>query len=752
MAYDRFMIAPLQGGLDLSLKPWQITDDSFSRLQNAYIFRGRVRKRFGSRLMNSAVPQNVAQLYSRLRILVDTTDGGGVSSGTVPGIIFEVGQLFSIGTNIYTVYQTGNPADMLVAGIASTARFDTTTGVFVFTGVPALTPVYWYPAQPVMGLITYQTPDSLNDPTYAFDTQFAYQFNKANSGGWDILGPIPPASGSGIWTGTDSDFFWGWTWQGATSNIRYLFVTNNNIPDGIQYWNNSIWQTLNPVIDASGNTLTTALILVVFKNRLIALNTTENISSTQTTFTNRARYAAFGDPTATDAWRSDMPQQGNAIDAATMEDIISCEFIKDRLIVFFERSTWELVFTNNQAQPFTWQQINTELGAESTWSVVPFDRVCLAIGNTGIHECNGQNTQRIDNKIPDSIWNIHSGSTNSERVYGIRDYFAEQVYWTFPNKDTDSFSNTYPTQVLVYNYKTGSWAFNDDSITVFGYYYAATQSAITWDSLDITWDNTEVTWDSGTAQPLNQDVIAGNQEGFTFIIDTEQTVNSPSLQITNITAPGNIVTLNVINHNFSVDNQNDSSNFVYIQFLNGLTGPFLPIYAINSIIDSNNFTIIAPDILGVLLTGQTYTGGGTISRVSRIDIFTKQFNFYVKEDRNATISKVDFLVDRTDSGEITIEYATSTANPESNGLVQASALTGTITGTSVLETSPYALYPLEQQQDRLWHPVYLWADGECIQLRIYLSDAEMLNFNIATSAFELHALTFYAMKTASRLQ
>jgi hypothetical protein len=551
-------------------------------------------------------------------------------------------------------------------------------------------------------------------------------------------------------------------------------------------------------------------------------------AGTNQVYTNRARWSAFGDPLANGAWRQDIPGQGNALDAATMEDIVSCSFIRDRLIVFFERSTWELVFTGNQAQPFTWQKLNTELGAESTFSAVPFDKYCLAVGNVGIHACNGVNVERIDNKIPDSVWSIHDGSTNIERIYGIRDYYAEQVYWTFPNIDTNSFSSTYPNKILVYNYKTGSWAFNDDSITAFGYYYAASQSAITWDSTDVTWDNTEITWDSGVSQTLNQQIVAGNQEGFVFIVDSNQTQNCPALQITQITlsnestpgstnGSGNLsgtvsgssgaignyfvignqiftvvvtngsmvvsgsgpggaagtfntatgafvitgsnastivlffgpgtsnVKLTVINHNLNVQ------DYIYIEFLNGLTGPFLSLYQVSSIIDANTFTIVAPDIHGVLLTGSLYTGGGIISRLSQIDILTKQFNFYVDENRNATVQRTDFLVDRTDSGEFTVDYLVSSS---SQGLLADAQLSGALQGTGVVETYPYnaAYYPYEQYQDRLSHPTYLNAEGQCIQLRIYLSDTQMRTYAITTSAFQMHAMTIFTQKTSDRLQ
>ena len=117
---------------------------------------------------------------------------------------------------------------------------------------------------------------------------------------------------------------------------------------------------------------------------------------------------SVGSPLDSSAWRQDLAGSGNALDASTTEAIITVEFVKDRLIVFFERSTWELVYTGNQAYPFNWQQINTELGAESTFSIVPFDKICIGVGNVGIHACNGANVERIDEKIPDTVFDIHN--------------------------------------------------------------------------------------------------------------------------------------------------------------------------------------------------------------------------------------------------------------------------------------------------------------------------------------------------------
>ena len=814
MPLDRFMIAPIQGGLQTDLKPWLVPDDAFAQMNNMYIFRGRFRKRFGSRYMNSEIDQRYAQLNSRVCITLGAANAGTL---TIPGAGLAVGQMFSIGTDMFTIYQLGAAALTLSTNAGATATINSTStpNTVTFTGYGAATPVYYYPSTPIMGIITYETTDSTADLTFIWDTQFAYQFT---GGQFQRLG-------TALWTGTDYQFFSGITWNGATPDIRYLFVTNNNPADGIKYYNGTDFVTLNPNVAlltpitvgttdgtgaASGTvpgagaigqvfvvgaqiynvtaatgalttagsgagtfnvgtgaytftgaakgaliqwyqvaaTLVTCQLLVVFKNRLIALNTTEkwNYNVDPVRFTNRARWAAFGDPTSLNSWTQTLAGFGNAIDADTMEDIVSCGFIKDRLIVYFERSTYELVFTGNQAQPFTWQKLNNELGAESTFSSVQFDKVLLTVGNVGIHACNGVNVQRIDDKIPDTVWQIHDGNTEVNRVYGIRDYFSEQVYWTFPNISTNPSSAVYPNKVLVYNYKTGSWAFNDDSITAFGYYYATLPSAVTWSSTGAVWNSNEISWNSGTLQAQNQEILAGNQQGYVFIIDASQAQNAPVLQITDIALDGSKnVVVTCINHNLNV------GDYVYIQFLNGLPGPFLSLYRVDYIATSSTFIIIAPDIQGVLnvLTPPNYTGGGTIARLSQVNVLTKQFNFYVDQDRNATVQRVDFLVDRTTNGEFTVDFLTSTTNQP---LLTASQENGSLLGTGIVETSPYPLYPSEAQQDRLWHPTYLCAEGNAVQLNIYLSDEQMTTYGIVTSPLTIHAMTFYCQPTSARMQ
>jgi hypothetical protein len=105
MAYDKFLIAPFEEGLRTDLKPWQIPADSFERLNNCYVFRGRIKKRFGSHYTGTGwSSESIASLYSRLRILIGTTNAGtgNLNVSPVPGAIFKAGQMFSIDNYVYT--------------------------------------------------------------------------------------------------------------------------------------------------------------------------------------------------------------------------------------------------------------------------------------------------------------------------------------------------------------------------------------------------------------------------------------------------------------------------------------------------------------------------------------------------------------------------------------------------------------------------------------------------------------------------
>lgn len=745
MAFDRFLIAPINTGWETDLRPWLIPDDAFATLFNAWVFRGRLRKRFGSEYMGT-FPGDTAQLASRLGIQIGSTDAMGAITAVVPGIIFEVGQLFAIGSEIFTVTVTGAPGVMLTTGAATTHTFNTTTGQVIITGAAAITPVFFYPAQPVMGLTNYQVGPINNQPSYGFDTQFAYTFDSA-SGRWIRS----QSGGNPVFKGDEEDFFWSCNWRGITPSNKALFVTNFNATigapaltdDPMWTFDGTTWSDFSAftIFVTAGDFVQTARLIVAFKNRLLLLNTIEQdaANTTNTAYPNRVRYSHNGSPFSNNAWLEPKNTNGGSnadgagfIDAPTEEAIVSAEFIKDRLIVFFERSTWELAYTGNQVLPFVWQKINTELGSEATFSVVPFDKVILAIGNTGVHACNGSNVERIDNKIPDTVFEIFNKEDGVSRVAGIRDYFSEMVYWSFP-LDNSAINQPFPDRVLVYNYKNNSWALNDDTITCFGYFEQ--QQSLTLAAWDTELEESHWELQGGNVQSQFRQVIAGNQEGFVTVIDTDISKNAATRQISRVV--GSVLT--IINHMFV------PGNYIALYDLNGI-----PIDDDENIysIATAAFTVDTITVFPALPAG-VYLGGGTAALVSNFVIESKQWNPYVGQDRNFYLAKIDFGVQSTENGEVTVAYST---NDTTMDLVQNGIQTGAIMGNGILETHAYATVPYEEHQKRLWHPIYMQADGQCVQILIYMSDDQMREPDIAFSDFQIDGMALYTTPTSSRLQ
>jgi len=146
-----------------------------------------------------------------------------------------------------------------------------------------------------------------------------------------------------------------------------------------------------------------------------------------------------------------------------------------------------------------------------------------------------------------------------------------------------------------------------------------------------------------------------------------------------------------------------------------------------------------------------YAGGGTAARVSNIQMLSKQWNPYVDKSRDVYLAKIDFGVQKTAAGQVTVDYYPSATELS---MLQEGADTGALQGTGVLETSPYnpIYYPLEQQQNRLWHPIYFQTEGECIQILIYMSPTQMGTPAISLSDFELEGMILHTSSTTSRLQ
>jgi hypothetical protein len=195
--------------------------------------------------------------------------------------------------------------------------------------------------------------------------------------------------------------------------------------------------------------------------------------------------------------------------------------------------------------------------------------------------------------------------------------------------------------------------------------------------------------------------------------------------------------------------------------LNPVTLPNLMARVSSDTVNNATTSSFVIDCGNVAVSG-TYLGGGTAQLVSNINVLTKQYNFFTEADRNMALTRVDFLVDRTSNGQITADYLTSsTPITLASNNISSIVSPGPIPGTSALETFAYPSSNFEQFQERLWHPVYMYAEGECIQLQLYMTPDQMLSYTldsagnpvyVALQDVEIHAMIFYVRPTTNRMQ
>lgn len=645
-------------GLVQERENFLLPDDAYPILQNAYVWRERIKRKKGY------------QLLGRLQRNIGTTDGSGNAIIVILPFPIQTGvSSFVVGTDLFNdPGTTANPGlQTLRTNSLGSATLNRLTGTLTITGSIALTAIQYFPGLPVMGIRTRELLNSANDQTVFFDQNYAYKFNSITAQFEEFIpGTTWNRQGETV---SGVSFFWStnyWISSNspfATPNNKLFWVTNNSgalgNPDPIRITDGTTWLDFTPPtygqIDAT-NFLVQCLALLPFRGRMLAFNTFEGPALIgATNYFNRIRWSTIGNPfipysagpPATGSWRDDIRGQGGFLDIPTSEDIVSVGFVRDNLVIYCERSTWQLRYTGRSIAPFQIEKVNSELGAQSAFSAIQFDTSLVGIGDKGIVECNSNISEKIDIKIPDLVWKFQNLNKSTFRVQGIRDFEDRLAFWTICIASEYDGNNTtarfFPNQRLLYNYENDSWALFNDSLTALGNYQP--QTSRTWLNTPIPWIKCNFPW---IDQPTGvSKIVGGNQQGFIEYLD-ELTVNDVSLFISDIT-PGTPVRITSPNHNMKTgfiigisgipsgtpfDSLNDGVYFV--QFFNP---DKFDLYEYNPV--DGEFSIATSD-LNVL----PYVGGGLINIRENFSIRSKKFNF-LDEGQSIQIGYIDVLMDST---------------------------------------------------------------------------------------------------------
>lgn len=664
--YQPLKVTAPETGLVQSREQFILPNDAYPVLENAYVWRERIKRKQGFELLGRLRRILTAQALGN-------TDGSGDFTGNIFSILtleataeIEVGSVvISDGTNTFTDDGLG----ILVGVPGGTGTINYVTGTVTISGGAIASPLVlafnYYPSLPVMGLRQREQNNINKEQLVAFDTKYAYIF----LGGWQEF--IPGTT----WTGNDSDFFWSTNYWISATNAKLFWVTNfsGTSGDPIRYTDGTNWfdfgagsVPLVGIINIAGDYLNQCLCLLPFRGRLVAFNTWEGQTlATSVQYRQRIRWAAIGNPLIVEdlvaippvigPWRDDVRGKGGFLDIPTSENIVSVGFVRDNLVIYCESSTWQLRYTGRTIAPFQIEKVNSELGAESTFSAVQFDTSLVGVGDKGIVECDSYKSERIDIKIPDLVFSFNNNDNGTKRVHGIRDFVRRLAYWVYPQAENNS---TFPNRRLVYNYENDSWAIFTDSLTTLGTYQPQTSRRwIDYVELvsDNEWQNQNYPWiDRPSLIPA---IVGGNQQGYVEFLD-ETVTNDVSLSITNITGNDpNPTVITSINHNLKNGQVIQITGIpTGTPFASSLNNGIFAVVVVNN--DSFQLWLYDPvtqnfDHLPQTDSSGVYIGGGQIAIRDNFIIQSKKFN-YMDMGRQFQLGYIDVLMDDTENGAISL--------------------------------------------------------------------------------------------------
>lgn len=438
------------------------------------------------------------------------------------------------------------------------------------------------------------------------------------------------------------------------------------------------------------------------------------------------------------AWWEDQTGYGGYQSVGLSQPITLAEPNQDVLIVSLGQTQTRLIYTANDFQPFSFYLINSELGTSSTFSGVIMDKAILSRGARGFVMTSQVGAERFDTAILDSNFEISLQNNGNERFTAQRDFINEWVYFTYPS---NSFlTNYFPNQTLQYNYRDESWATFNESYTHYGQFRKVTGQ--TWATIGNdypTWRQWNDPWDSGESTLLQPQVIAGNAQGF-IVFRGEGTGEANSLYIQNIVGR----TVTSPNHNLN------NGDYITINGVLGTMGPFVNglIFSVASA-TANTFILNSTTLIG-----NTYAGGGTIQRMYKPMIQTKQFPMAWGMGRKTRIGPQMYLLTRTNNSQITLQiYLSQDADNDftfNNDALMYSQVLYTCPESTNLGLTPYNnnLQQLNYVEmgnspsQQIWHRINNSLIGDTVQLGFTMSDAQMRdpNFTNQFSEIEIHGI------------
>ena len=258
---EYLVIGPFDNGLKTYRTPFNIDNDAFPVLLNAYQWRGRVKRKRGTSLLGQLTRyfDSTSTAFGSVTSFALVANEGNL----LTGFSLQSGGSIVPGTVTFDVSSTGNtysdiapnpatPDGNLYVGAVASGTINYATGAITITGGGVGTvsnaTFKYYPMLPCLGLEDFFTSSSNFPGTIGFDTTYAYNISTATPFPiWSVSFYNNPATGAYTgytekttwtpvtWNGETYQQFWTTNYQGAmwTTNGFEIPFSSANI--GMQF-------------------------------------------------------------------------------------------------------------------------------------------------------------------------------------------------------------------------------------------------------------------------------------------------------------------------------------------------------------------------------------------------------------------------------------------------------------------------------------------------------------------------------------
>lgn len=612
------------------------------------------------------------------------------------------------------------------------------TATTIAPGTPGVISFGYYPTLPAMGIFDRNVTNGFKKSIY-FDTMYAYQLVQGST--TDAFQEFIPGT---QWTLQDYTFpYPGNYWQDPDSGLPLFWDTNLPISAGgqpIRYTDGMTWNDFSPSVDGGTNFIFQAKALVPFRGMLIAFNTMEGTAiGVAKNYPQRVRTSQVGTPLPsedTDAWNDTIPGKGYFEDLPTTETIRSVYLIGlNNIIIETDSKTWVLSYTGMNIAPFRIDLVDDELGSYSLFGKANMGLWAEGIGNRLFQKSSPQGVTNDDQKIVNFVYAINRAANGLDRVYACRNFRNRTVTYSYPSQTVSGYNVKFPNYRLLYNYENHSWAIFEDSFTCMGYFRQSFD--LTWEDSNFPWEQADIPWlfDSGETQQLS----AGNQQGYIFIIDSGQTY-APSLTISDITVnPNSAATFTSPDYNLASGTIVELTGFVGdLVDLNGLVGSLSRVSG-----SDTDFYIFQYDAVRdvfndpIIISGSPdYVGGGEIIVRRNFNIQTKAYN-NLKQGQSIHMSYLDALVNVEQGTSVQVNVYPFLGNDEAVNQYPQNQDLSQLSGNTLSLSNP-TTYSIDSVNNR----ALINQRANMISLEFTLSNATMVSENYDLP-FSMQSMTIW---------